>query len=85
VFATLQFYSDDTYAVSTDTCASRGDAVVAAANAFEAEPDAVLMRVTLVTPQPDGSHATRDLTSDVRALLAWRADVRARHPETVGA
>jgi hypothetical protein len=43
------------------------------------------MRVTLVTPHPDGFHVRDDLTGDVLAFLAWKADVRARYPETVGA
>jgi hypothetical protein len=85
MYASIDIYTDDVYTLHTERHAARADVIVDAANMLDILPYATVMRVTLVTPHPDGFHVRDDLTGDVLAFLAWKADVRARYPETVGA
>jgi hypothetical protein len=83
MYAALDIYTDDVYTLHTERHETRADVIIAAADLLDAEPHATVMRVTLCTPHDDGFYVRSDLTSDVLAFLAWKADVRARHAEVV--
>jgi hypothetical protein len=78
--ANIEIYSPSAgvLTLSTDDCTSRGDAISAAAYLVEMHTPAVLMRVSLIAPHATGYDVLGTLTDDVRALLAWRSDVRWR-------
>jgi len=82
MYASIDIYTDDVYTLHTECHATRADVIIAAADLLDAEPHATVMRVTLVTPHAGGFYVRDDFMSDVMAFLAWKADVRARYPET---
>ena len=83
MYASVQLFTDDMYSFLSEHVSTRGEAIVIAAHMFAAEHNATLVCVTLLTEHPDGFYVRDDITSDVVALLAWRAAYHARHDALV--